>query len=192
MRKHIIAALAIAGGLGFNAAQANDFQPQIQAFFDSNVKGKLGDAVLVESIKKQNTAHTGLTPEAIDALDQTWRGEAKAGGGALTQKVFASQVSKFLSELKSQHPDAITEVFVMDNRGLNVGQSDMTSDYNQGDEGKWQKTYAVGPDAVFIDDVEFDESTESFQSQVSATIVDPASGKPIGAITVGLNVENLM
>ena len=117
--------------------------------------------------------------------------EAKAGGGDLIQKVMSTELSAFLADLKAKHPDAITEIFVMDNNGLNVGQSDVTSDYMQGDEGKWQKTYQVGPDAVFIDEVEFDESAEAFQSQVSATVVDPETGKPIGAITIGLNVENL-
>ena len=85
----------------------------------------------------------------------------------------------------------ISELFVMDAKGLNAGLSDVTSDYMQGDEAKWQKTYQVGPDAVFIDDVEFDESSKAFQSQVSATVVDPATGKAIGAITIGVNVEKL-
>ena len=78
----------------------------------------------------------------------------------------------------------------MDNKGLNVGQSDMTSDYMQGDEAKWQKTFSQGAGVMFIDEVEFDESSKAFQSQASVTIVDE-SGKPIGAITVGVNVEKL-
>jgi len=61
----------------------------------------------------------------------------------------------------------------------------------QGDEAKWQKTYQAGPDAVFIDEVEFDDSTQSFQTQLSATVVDPATGEAIDAITIGVNVEKL-
>ena len=41
-------------------------------------------------------------------------------------------------------------------------------------------------------EVEFDESTQTFQGQVSVTIVDPASGEAIGAMTLGLNAEALM
>ena len=78
----------------------------------------------------------------------------------------------------------------MDNKGLNVGQSDVTSDYWQGDEAKWQKTFSVGPTAVFVDKVEKDESTQKFQTQVSISIVD--GGAAIGAVTVGLDVEMLM
>jgi hypothetical protein len=86
----------------------------------------------------------------------------------------------------------VTEAFVMDAKGMNVGMCDATSDYWQGDEAKWQKTYSVGPDAVFVDDVEQDESTQKFQVQTSITVVDPASGKAIGAMTVGLDAESLM
>mgnify|MGYP003700643841 CR=1 FL=1 len=192
MRKVIAAAAFFASTIVAANAQANEFSAQISAFFESNIKPKLTDPVVVEAIKRQNGEHGGLVDSDIESMDQTWRAEAKAGGGSLIDKVMTNELSAFLKQIKAAHPDAVTEVFIMDNRGLNVGQSDVTSDYNQGDESKWQKTYAVGPSAIFIDDVEFDESTESFQSQVSGTIVDPATGEAIGAITVGLNVENLL
>ena len=79
----------------------------------------------------------------------------------------------------------------MDAKGLNVGQSDVTSDYWQGDEDKWQRTYPVGPDALLIGEVEQDESTQRFQTQVSLSVVDPADGAVIGAVTVGIDVETL-
>jgi hypothetical protein len=86
---------------------------------------------------------------------------------------------------------AITEVFVMDAMGLNVAASAVTSDYWQGDEEKHSETYAKGPDAVHISEIEFDESTQSYQAQVSVPIVDPASGQVVGAMTVGLNADRL-
>jgi hypothetical protein len=79
----------------------------------------------------------------------------------------------------------------MDSKGLNVGQSAETSDYWQGDEDKWQKTYLVGPDAIFVDGVEVDDSSGALQSQVSLPITDPDSGDVIGAITLGINVDSL-
>lgn len=79
----------------------------------------------------------------------------------------------------------------MDNKGLNVAQSEITSDYWQGDEEKWQDTYLKGPSAYLIGEIEEDESTQMFQSQISHSVVDPSSGKVIGAITIGVNVEAL-
>ena len=80
----------------------------------------------------------------------------------------------------------------MDDKGLNVGQSDVTSDYWQGDEAKWQKSFSAGPGAIFVDKVEKDESTQTFQTQISIAIVDPSSNKVVGAVTVGVDVEQLM
>lgn len=77
----------------------------------------------------------------------------------------------------------------MDNKGLNVGQSDETSDYWQGDEAKFKKTFHVSLKKPFIDDIVYDGSSQRFQSQVSLTIIDPVDDKPIGAITVGIDVE---
>ena len=42
---------------------------------------------------------------------------------------------------------------------MNVGQSDIISDYWQGDEAKWIKTYAKGAAALHIGKVKEDEST---------------------------------
>ena len=86
----------------------------------------------------------------------------------------------------------VTEIILMDNKGLNVGICDATSDYWQGDEPKYQNTFTKGAGAVFVDDVEQDSSTQKFQVQSSMTVVDPASGQPIGVVTVGLDAEGLM
>ena len=77
----------------------------------------------------------------------------------------------------------------MDAQGLNVAQSDVTSDYWQGDEAKWQETYNTGN--VHIGDVELDESTQTYQAQVSLPIFDPESNAVIGAATFGVNLELL-
>ena len=88
--------------------------------------------------------------------------------------------------------DAITEIFVTDARGLNVAASDLTSDYWQGDEEKHSETYAQGTGGFYISEVELDDSTQRYQAQVSFTLVDPATGQAIGAVTVGVDAESPM
>ena len=173
------------------SAKANDFEPQIKAFVAKQIMPWLNDKIVIDSIKAQNVEHASLDAAKIDAMDKDWRAQAKAGGGPLTEKLLGNDLSKFLKGKQAASNGLISEMFVMDDKGLNVGQSGMTSDYMQGDEAKWQKSYGVGPGAMFIDEVEFDDSSKSFQSQVSVTISDPADGKAIGAITVGVNVEKL-
>jgi hypothetical protein len=80
----------------------------------------------------------------------------------------------------------------MDQHGLNVAASAMTSDMWQGDEAKFTETYSMGAGAVHFSEVELDESTQRYQAQISVTIVDPATGEPIGAMTVGVDAEALL
>ena len=79
----------------------------------------------------------------------------------------------------------------MDNKGLNVGQSNITSDYWQGDEAKWQDTFMQGANSIHISEVEEDETTQTYQSQLSLPVIDPSSQSVIGAITIGINVDAL-
>jgi hypothetical protein len=79
----------------------------------------------------------------------------------------------------------------IDAKGLSAGESEVSSDYWQGDELKWQKTYLAGSPVLFVDAAEKDESTQMLQSQASLTISDPQTGKPLGAITIGINLDAL-
>ena len=182
----VLASLAMPG-----ASAANEYENQMRDLFEQRLQSWLQSPVIIEAINKQNADHVGLTVSEIDAMDKDWRSQAKKGGGPLIDRLIKRSASTFLVDKKSEAGDLVTEVFVMDNKGLNVALSDVTSDYMQGDEAKWQKTYGQGAGQIFVDEVEFDDSSETFQSQLSASIVDPASGEVIGAITFGINIEEL-
>ncbi len=182
------AALAIAQPL--MAAEGPHVAP-MQEFASGTVKGWIAEPVLIEAVKAQNAETAGYDAAKIEALDQQWRAETGSASSPMIETVLSNELSQWLDQVKQQQGGLVTEIFVMDAKGLNVGQSDVTSDYWQGDEAKFQETYPVGPDAIFVDEVEKDESTQMFQSQVSMTVVDPASGAAIGAITVGINVDAL-
>jgi glycerol-3-phosphate dehydrogenase len=170
---------------------ANDSEPAIRALIDSDIKAWASSSEVVSAINAQNAKNAGLDQAAIDSLDKKWRAETKADSKPMIDGVLANSLSVYLKGVKENGAGKYSEIFVMDNKGLNVGQSDVTSDYWQGDEGKWKKTYLVGPDAIMIGEVEFDDSSQTYQSQVNLSVVDPASNKVIGAVTIGVNVENL-
>jgi len=85
----------------------------------------------------------------------------------------------------------IAEVFVMDAMGLTAAASDPTSDFWQGDEAKFIETFGKGAGSYLIGAVEFDDSTQTYSAQVSAVVLDPDTGAPIGAITSSVNAEFL-
>lgn len=162
----------------------------ITAYVQENIVPWLSDPVVVSAVQAQNEKTASLGETDIVALDEKWRAEVEASDRPMITEALGSDLSKFLQEKQAGSDGAISEVFVMDSKGLNVGQSDVTSDYWQGDEAKFQKSFGGGKGAIFVDAVEKDESTQALQSQASITIVDE-SGAPIGAITVGLNMDAL-
>jgi hypothetical protein len=170
---------------------ANDYAEAITQHANTVVKSWLSDPIIIEAVKAQNTANANLTQADIDRLDKQWRAEVGASSKPTVDSVVSNTLSGFLKTKQASSNGLYTEIFIMDNRGLNVGQSDITSDYWQGDEPKWQDTYAKGADSIHISEVEEDESTQIYQSQLSLPVLDPASQQPIGAITIGINVEGL-
>ena len=192
--KILASALVTASVLAFAPVSAMAEEAHVapvKEFISQNVEGWLNDPIVVSAIKEQNAKTGGLDQAAIDKLDKDWRAQATAADKPFVNELLARELSKFLMEKKEGSQGMITEMFVMDAKGLNVGQSDVTSDYWQGDEAKWQKTYGAGAGVVFVDEVEEDESTQALQSQASVTISDPETGEPIGAITVGINLDML-
>ena len=185
----LLACTAVAVPMGVSMAQDAKLAP-ISDYVTSDIKPWLNDPVIIEAIKAQNAANANLGQADIDALDKKWRAEVDGSDHSMIDGVLGNALSKFLQEKKAASNGKIAEIFVMDAKGLNVGQSDPTSDYWQGDEGKFQKSFGAGKDAVFVDDIEKDESTQALQSQASVTISDD-KGSPIGAITVGVNVDAL-
>ncbi len=182
----------LAGTLLATAAWASEAHvAPMTDFANSTVKQWISNDAVIQAVKAQNAKHAGLSQGDIDNMDKDWRAQTDAGSKPMIDAVLGNALSKYLADSKNSAGGIATEIFVMDNRGLNVGQSDVTSDYWQGDEAKWQKTYGAGPGALFIDEVEMDESTQTFQSQLSMSIVDPATGEVIGAITVGVNIDAL-
>jgi hypothetical protein len=147
---------------------------------------------IVDAIKAQNAANANLTQEQIDALDKAWRAEVGAADTPTIKPVITNALSDFLRQRVAASDGAIVELFVMDDKGMLVGTSAVTSDYWQGDEDKWQKSYAMGPGAVDEGAIEFDDSAQIYEGQVSITITDPASGAAIGAMTIGLDSQVAM
>lgn len=176
----------------FSVAMADEFEPALQSYFDSEISAWVQDPGFVAAIRASNAMTQGYSAADIEALDQQWRGEV---GGSVTPTItpiLESDLANHLREIVAQSDQTVTEIILMDAHGLNVAVSSVTSDLWQGDEAKHQETYGVGAGAVHISDVEFDESTQSYQGQISVAITDPETGGVVGAITVGVNVDALM
>lgn len=184
--------LAAAGAVAATAAAANSYEPAMRKFLETEAAQWLDDSVLIEAIRSQNARTAAFDQAQIDTLDQTWRAEVGKDSAPTIDPVLHNPASDFLRQQVEASGGRITEVFVMDGRGLNVATSGVTSDYWQGDEDKFTATHGVGAGAMHFGEIEFDESSQTYQGQISMTITDPDTGQPIGAVTIGVDAESLL
>jgi len=173
--------LVVGAGMAFAVEKA----PQKVFDLANSTLAKFGtDPVIVKAIKAENAK--GKTLEQIKSMDKKWKGHA--GIADYMQTMLDSECGKHLASIQNSAP-YYAEVFVMDNQGANVAMTDKTSDYWQGDEAKFKKSYNGGAGAVFVDEVEFDDSTQAYLVQVSVPVKD--GDTVIGAITFGIDVDKI-
>ena len=142
------------------------------------------DPIIVAAVKAQNAL--GQSLDEIKAKDKKWMDTA--GVDDFMKSKMTSECGTHLAGVLDS-AKYFAEIFVMDNQGANVAMTGKTSDYWQGDEAKFQKSFAGGSGAVFIDEVKFDDSSQAYLVQVSVPVTE--GGKAIGAITFGINVDEL-
>ena len=182
--KRITMIAAIVFILGCGWAMAEEAPQKVKELANSTLF-KLGtDPVIVSATKAENTK--GKTLDQIKALDEKWK--ATPGIADYMKALSDSECGKHLREIMNSAP-YYSEIFVMDNQGANVAMTDKTSDYWQGDEAKFKKSFNGGSGAVFVDDVEFDESAQAYLCQVSVPVKD--GDAVIGAITIGIDVDKI-
>ena len=185
-------ALGLVTLMSFGAAtQAEDEFTAPLTALGPEIAAIAADPVVIAAINAQNANSAGYDQAKIDELDKQWRAEVDAASKPLIDATLANAASQYLKGVQDASAGKYTEIFVMDAKGLNVAQSSLTSDYWQGDEDKFTASFGAGANAVHVSDVEQDESTQIFQSQVSVPVADPATGNLIGAITVGVDVSML-
>lgn len=180
------AALAVAAWLSSAAAAAQE--PDVRDLLPS-MRAIVAVPITHLVLAARNERHAGITQADIDALDKQWRGETAAENKPLIAQLMGNPLSTYLVRKKAESGGLFTEIFVADARGLNAGQSGVTSDYWQGDEAKYLKTFAVGPEAVHVGAVEVSRRTGTRRQQIDFTLVDPQSGAPIGAATFEVDLD---
>ena len=150
----------------------------------------LNSRVVHEAINAENRKREGLSQNEIDELDQAWRSETnQSGAQPFIAAALGSPASTYLLRAQAASKGMYYEIFVMDEHGLNVAQSSVTSDFWQGDEAKFLNTFPDGAGAVFIDTPEYNADLGIWAVQVNLTIDD--NNQPIGVGTVEYNLTEL-
>jgi hypothetical protein len=143
------------------------------------------DAVWVAEVAAQNAKAVPL--DTIKKIDVQWQKAEEEL--PIQQEMLRNACAKACNGVIAQLP-MVKELFVMDNQGANVGQNALTSDYWQGDEDKWTKSFNAGKGGIDVGKVKFDKSSNVSTQQISLPII-AADGAIIGAVTFGIDVGAL-
>jgi len=188
-------ALTAMMALSAAVAEAQTLQPDAKRLIDASVIDEMmtwmDSEVVRLSVRTQNKRYGDLTQTEIDKLDNQWKAEREVEDKPLIAATLSNPLSVYLSRMQGQSAGLFVEIFVMDDKGLNVGQSSITGDFWQGDEAKFQKTYPEGVGTVFIDEPEWDENLKIWRAQVNMTLAETDQTTAIGAVTVEVNLTEL-
>jgi hypothetical protein len=138
---------------------------------------------IIRAVEAQNGQQLSLTE--IKERDEVWI-EANGGSNSLIREITRNDIARYLQR-RVENNTAIDEVFITDNQGANVAAYPPTSDYWQGDEGKWTSSFNDGNGQIFIGPLEQDASTNKSQVQISAPIV--SNDETIGVLIMGVSVD---
>ncbi len=158
---------------------------KVKAFAKEKLIPLCTNEIFVREVKAQNAKNVTLAQ--IQALDQQW---TKAEDELPLQKEKLTNDCAKEGKRVAEDLKVATELFVMDNQGANVGQNELTSDYWQGDEPKWAKSYNAGKGGIDISDRKFDKSANAEDQKISLPIID-ANGDVVGSICVGLKADKI-
>lgn len=164
--------------------------PVVRDYVEKLVRPMVETPLVLKAIAEQNARFGDVSEADMLVLDETYRSEVDQGDLHMVKILLDKSVSHYLKTRQDASQGAIVEFFVTDSHGLNVAQSAITTDYWQGDEDKYLRTFASGSREIFIDRAERNEATQMLETQASFVIMDD-SDKPIGVATVTIAIDAL-
>lgn len=142
---------------------------------------------LLAALRQANARETSAA--RIQELDRQWMRERLLEEKPLIRSLLQAPPSRLLVNIAEQYHPLFNELFLSDQTGQLVAISEITSDFWQADEDDYQQARRLQPAEIHIGDIEYDGSTQSFQSKVSTPIHDPVDGRFLGVLSLGINIE---
>ena len=147
---------------------------------------------VIEAVLQQNERHANISLQRIHELDKQWQAEQKQAEQPLINSVRDHALSAWLRAKQADYKGLISEIIVTDQHGLNIAASEVTTDYWQGDEAKFAEPFFANQDQPFMGPLNYDQSTQHYQVQISTAVRHPSSNDVIGVIVLGIDIERAL
>ncbi len=152
------------------------------------VTAMVSTPVMVEAVRESGRRTQGLTLRQIQDLDRKWM--QTSGVDDFIRSFMTNSAAVLLRDFQKAHAE-LAEVFVADARGLNVCQTNKTSDYYQGDESWWVLAFNGGKGKTFHGGIEYDESSCTRAISLYVPVMDPERAMAIGVCKAVVNLDAL-
>jgi hypothetical protein len=182
----IIGFVLIIVSMSYALSKTSD--PLIDRLINTELSDIVKNDLVIACVKSSNKMPPKSLEEMVQ-LEKQWR--SSEPDNPLIKKVLNNPCSDYLRKVQKTDKRLYLELFIMDKQGSIIAGSNKTSDYWQGDEAKFVEAFADGKGSIFIDKLDFDVSTNSFQVQISLPVIDPATKEAIGTMTVGIKTKAL-
>lgn len=154
----------------------------------SELQDFLRNPEILDVVRAANFEHKNMTLNEILGLDKKFR--ATKDADPWIRGFMTNACAQHLIRYQKDHP-GYAELFITDAKGLNVGQTNRTSDYYQADEDWWLRAYENGAGKAYHGDIEFDESSQSQAVSIYAPIMDGDPSKAIGVAKAVLDIAQI-
>lgn len=138
-----------------------------------------------------NGPHIASLSEILN-LDAQWRALAPRQHSEMARRVADQPASVLLGEWQHNHRSLVTEVMLTNRMGTLVAMSQLTSDFWQGDEPKFEHHIRSEDRDLFVSPIRYDASTSRFQVTVSRAVIAEGQWLPEGILVIGLDVEQAL
>ncbi|MBN4080192.1 hypothetical protein JYT31_00870 [Beggiatoa alba] len=164
---------------------------QVKAVLDSKVKlieTLVRNPIVIDAIRAANRERQHIAMSEIQHLDKKWR--SVKGSDAFIKSFMNNACAGQLIQFQKKHA-GFPEVFIAGARGMNVCQTNKTTDYYQADEAWWVNAFDGGKGRAHYVGLEYDESARSVSVPVYVPVRDPESGLTIGVCKAIVDVSQI-
>ncbi len=139
------------------------------------------------------TGETSAIQTELLLLDEQWQAADKAGNDAnpLVASRLNNPTASELKEYRKTLPENV-EVFLTDQYGAIIASTNRTSDYYQADEEWWQSAFNRGRGAIYISNIEYDDSAKTFASDIAVPVYAQSSGRVIGVLRTTVTFRSVL
>ena len=167
------------------------FTPPVENVLIKNIETlqpQLQKDDVVQALMKANQQRAVLSLKEIMKKDQEW--VESPDDSPLIREALDRPCSVLLKQFQQGHA-GYDEIFITDRYGMNVCQTNRTSDWYQADEAWWTESYAKGTGKPAYGRIEFDESALSESIPLYIPVHQPSTGEIIGVAKAVVSLEKI-